>query len=53
VAGAAKAPALRDVVEGGATKENRPAAGVRPAAGRLAWLVDQSAASLLAMRQPS
>jgi 6-phosphogluconolactonase len=53
VSGSAKAPALRDVLEGGATKEKCPAAGIRPVAGRVAWLVDQSAAGLLRMRQPS
>jgi len=50
VAGANKAEALRDVVEGNATAQQRPAAGVRPESGRLTWLVDQSAAGLL---QPS
>jgi 6-phosphogluconolactonase len=53
VAGAGKAEALRDVIEGRAPREERPAAGVVPESGRLCWLVDQSAASLLQSRQPS
>ena len=47
VAGASKAKALRDVIEGNATGDQRPAAGIRPEAGELTWLVDQSAAGLL------
>jgi 6-phosphogluconolactonase len=52
VAGAGKAEALRDVVEGRVPKEQRPAAGIAPESGRLSWLVDQSAAGLLEARQP-
>ncbi len=45
--GAKKAAALGDVLEGKATRDERPAAGVRPTAGTLAWLVDEEAASQL------
>lgn len=47
VAGANKAAPVRDVLEGGASKEQRPAAGVRPADGRVTWLLDKAAAGLL------
>ncbi|MEX0676383.1 MAG: 6-phosphogluconolactonase [Pirellulales bacterium] len=47
VEGANKAAALRDVIEGKADKNQRPAAGIRPEAGQLTWLVDRSAAGLL------
>lgn len=47
VAGANKAEALRDVVEGQAPLEKRPAAGIRPESGSLTWLVDSAAAGLL------
>jgi 6-phosphogluconolactonase len=47
VAGANKAEPLRDVLEGNAAKEQRPAAGVRPTDGTLTWLVDEAAARLL------
>jgi len=47
VAGANKAEALRDIVEGGAGRQKRPAAGIRPESGRLTWLVDQAAAGSL------
>lgn len=47
VAGANKAPALREVLSGSADPVQRPAAGVRPLDGRLTWLVDQSAAGTL------
>jgi 6-phosphogluconolactonase len=50
VAGANKAAPLRDVLEGRAPMEQRPAAGVRPADGALTWLVDQAAAGLLTKR---
>jgi 6-phosphogluconolactonase len=53
VAGEAKAQALCDVLEGRSLKEKRPAAGIRPEAGRLAWLIDQAAAGLLSGRQRS
>jgi 6-phosphogluconolactonase len=51
VAGAKKAEALRDVLAG-APVERRPAAGVHPTAGKLFWLVDQEAASLLEPSTP-
>jgi len=47
VAGEKKAPALRDVLEGRANRADRPAAGVQPANGTLAWLIDQAAGRLL------
>ncbi len=51
VAGANKAEAVRDVLEGGASRTERPAAGVRPESGKLWWLVDQAAAALLERKQ--
>ncbi len=47
VAGENKAEAVRDVLAERAPREQRPAAGVRPEAGRLMWMVDRSAAELL------
>ena len=47
VNGAKKAPAVRDIFEGGAAKEQHPSAGVNPTAGALHWLLDEAAASLL------
>lgn len=47
VAGANKAEAVRDVVSGQASRQQRPAAGVQPAGGKLTWLLDRSAAELL------
>jgi 6-phosphogluconolactonase len=47
VSGANKAAALRNVLESEATCDDCPAAGVRPADGTLAWLVDEEAAKLL------
>jgi 6-phosphogluconolactonase len=47
VSGKNKAVALRDVLEGQASYEDRPAAGVRPADGTVIWLVDKEAARLL------
>jgi 6-phosphogluconolactonase len=46
VAGENKAAALRDVLEGYATRDIRPAAGVRPTNGTIAWFVDEGAARL-------
>jgi 6-phosphogluconolactonase len=43
VAGPNKAEALRDVLEGAASPQRRPAAGVRPAEGSVTWLVDAAA----------
>jgi 6-phosphogluconolactonase len=47
VAGDKKAAVLRDVLEGGATPQQHPAAGVRPTQGKLTWLLDRAAAALL------
>jgi 6-phosphogluconolactonase len=47
VAGENKAAALREVLDGSADPERRPAAGIRPVDGTLTWLVDRSAAKLL------
>jgi 6-phosphogluconolactonase len=47
VAGAKKAEPLRDVLEGHPSPSDRPAAGVQPAEGRVTWLVDEAAVSLL------
>ena len=50
VTGAKKAVPVRDVLEGGANVQDRPAAGVRPSEGTLTWLLDEAAASLLAKK---
>jgi 6-phosphogluconolactonase len=50
VAGQSKAPALRDVIEGRASCDVRPAAGIRPTYGTVTWLIDDDAASLLSER---
>jgi 6-phosphogluconolactonase len=50
VAGAKKAEALRDIIEGQPSPTVRPAAGVRSAHGSLTWLVDEAAAGLLKKR---
>ncbi len=47
VSGASKAGALARVLEGGEPPSAAPAAGVRPAAGDLLWLVDRAAAGSL------
>jgi 6-phosphogluconolactonase len=47
VAGAGKAAVVKDVLEGGATIERAPAAGVQPA-GTLTWMLDEPAAAQLA-----
>jgi 6-phosphogluconolactonase len=47
VTGGNKAEAVQDILEGGAAKEKRPAAGIQPA-GELIWYLDQNAASRLA-----
>ncbi len=47
VDGAKKAPAVRDIVEGGAAVNVHPSAGVQPAHGKLLWLLDRTAAELL------
>ncbi len=48
VSGQNKAEALCDVLEGRPTREERPAAGIRPVDGTLTWLVDAAAAGRLA-----
>ena len=48
VDGAKKAPAVRDILEGGAAVDVHPSAGVQPVNGRLLWLLDHTAAELLA-----
>ncbi len=50
-AGANKAEALRDILEGHAVRDDRPAAGVQPADGTVTWLVDEEAARLLTRRR--
>jgi 6-phosphogluconolactonase len=47
VAGQSKALVLRDVLEGSPSRDDRPAAGVRPADGIVTWLVDEAAARSL------
>ena len=48
VTGSDKAPAVRDVLEPAPGSPELPAAGVRPVDGRLIWVLDRAAASLLA-----
>ena len=47
VGGAGKAGVIKSVLEGGATLEQAPAAGVRPANGKLTWMMDEAAAAQL------
>jgi 6-phosphogluconolactonase len=47
VVGANKARALHDILEGHATRDDRPAAGVQLVNGAVTWLVDENAAKLL------
>ncbi len=51
VEGAKKAPAVRDILEGGAAVNVHPSAGVQPTSGKLLWLLDQTAAERLSARQ--
>lgn len=44
VAGAGKARAVGEIMDGSASPQQRPAAGVQPPAGNLLWLLDQAAA---------
>jgi 6-phosphogluconolactonase len=46
-AGAEKAEALRDVLSGQATIDERPAVGVRPTEGEVVWMVDREAMRLV------
>lgn len=48
VSGSGKASALRQVLSAPPDPSARPASGVRPTDGAVAWLIDESAASLLA-----
>jgi 6-phosphogluconolactonase len=50
VAGSDKAPALQAVLEGAADPDRLPAQLIRPTSGRLMWLVDRAAASMLTAR---
>jgi len=50
VAGTNKAAPLRDILEGGAAVNDRPAAGVRPTDGTPTWLVDEAAAATLSRK---
>jgi len=50
VSGAGKAGALREVLEGPLAPDRLPAQAVRPASGRVTWLVDSAAAA--ALRRP-
>jgi 6-phosphogluconolactonase len=47
VSGLDKAPALQEVLEGTGAVETYPAKGVRPEEGRLVWIADRAAASML------
>jgi 6-phosphogluconolactonase len=47
VSGRGKAPIIKEVLEGQSDKPRLPARLIRPHAGRLIWMLDQSAASLL------
>jgi len=47
VSGEKKAVPVRDILEGGATREVHPAAGVQPVEGTLTWMLDKDAAKLL------
>lgn len=53
VSGAAKARAVRDVLEGPFQPEVLPVQSIKPSGGRLTWLMDESAASLLKRRSAS
>jgi len=50
VSGAGKAQALWAVLEGPRDPDRVPAQGIRPAAGRVIWVVDAAAASRLAVK---
>jgi 6-phosphogluconolactonase len=52
VTGEEKAAAVRDALEGDVPRQQCPAAGVRPVDGTTTWLLDESAAKLLARRVP-
>jgi 6-phosphogluconolactonase len=50
VAGADKAAAVREALEGQASYEDAPVRGIRPAAGKLTFLLDRAAAGQLTAR---
>jgi 6-phosphogluconolactonase len=50
VAGKDKAVALRDVLQGQAPREDRPASGIKPVDGELIWIIDNQAARLLTQK---
>jgi 6-phosphogluconolactonase len=50
VAGDKKAVAVHDVLEGQPSRDQRPAAGVRPTNGRITWMLDAAAAGLLTLK---
>jgi 6-phosphogluconolactonase len=52
VSGGEKAAVLQAVLEGPPDPERLPAQLIQPVAGRLVWLADQAAASLLGDRAP-
>ncbi len=52
VAGGEKAPAVRDVLDGTASRDQCPAAGVIPTNGTLTWLIDEAAARLWRQAAP-
>jgi 6-phosphogluconolactonase len=47
VSGKKKAIVVRDILEGWASREDRPAAGVKPLQGTVRWFIDKDAAQLL------
>jgi 6-phosphogluconolactonase len=51
VAGAGKAPALREVLEGDKDPDKFPAQLVDPTSGSVSWFLDQSAAALLTINR--
>ena len=50
VAGTNKAPVLKEVLEGPSDPDRLPSQLIRPASGRLIWLVDRAAAALLGQK---
>ena len=48
VSGQSKAEALCEVLQGQPSREQRPAAFVRPVDAKVSWLVDEAAASRVA-----
>jgi 6-phosphogluconolactonase len=52
VTGAEKAETVRAVLEGPVDPERLPAQMVKPAVGRMEWLLDREAASRLSLASP-